>query len=510
MNRPRVWWTSFVGVAFLVSSSCGVDTDGTNQSVASAVSVESDFRVVDRGFQDGRSATAGWAGTRYEISSAFTKPWPIEFSRKELIDTAMARMNEYLDANSTPRGAENFRLHFDDSLSASDRSWITDLATLSVNSLRPLVSARMDLIVGEPTFISSTIEALDLDQDTSNFCGLNMSEGAVSACADFGLSVVSYGETVASGELAASGSLASIGPHELFHSAQDNLLWKQGWVDHVEFHSKFVPIWFTEGSAEFFGYAVSDHADVASYYVSPWEWWYYLPNPDIGLAEYDSRLPFPHPPEDYWMGQMASEYIVANVGFEKLMDIWSRMGDGADFATAFEGAVGLSLSMFYETFDAAYRHMFYVNDDLTIYSNRECPDSWDCSVFRGEPEFEAKILAQSEQTSGVDGPCFRSDVSWWNDCLDIDIDLPAVAENSDHGRPVEWERITPSNSCAEMWGVDGFESGIAATFDLRVEAGAPSAEVSTQWYAKLHRLDVDLDGVICSTEAPEGEPRRSP
>lgn len=82
------------------------------------------------------------------------------------------------------------------------------------------------------------------------------------------------------------------------------------------------------------------------------------------------------------------------------------------------------------------------------------------------------------------------------------VKLPSVPENSDHGRPVDDpERIGPPT--CEGLASTGLRSGIAGSFALRDAAGAPSAMVSTQWYAKLFRLDTNNDGVLCSPEAPE-------
>lgn len=82
------------------------------------------------------------------------------------------------------------------------------------------------------------------------------------------------------------------------------------------------------------------------------------------------------------------------------------------------------------------------------------------------------------------------------------VELPSVPENSDHGRPVDDpERIGPP-TCEGMAST-GLRFGIAGSFALRDAAGAPSAMVSTQWYAKLFRLDTNNDGVLCSPEAPE-------
>jgi|GEM_PF-956528 len=94
---------------------------------------------------------------------------------------------------------------------------------------------------------------------------------------------------------------------------------------------------------------------------------------------------------------------------------------------------------------------------------------------------------------------------WWNECDgDCPIDLPNPAEN--FGYPVETDelRVPTFEDCSELESQYGFRNGIAASRELRDRAGAETAIlVSTQWYAKNRSLDRNLDGVLCSCQAPE-------
>jgi hypothetical protein len=49
---------------------------------------------------------------------------------------------------------------------------------------------------------------------------------------------------------------------------------------------------------------------------------------------------------------VATEYIVASVGMESFLKIFSYIGQGQDFSTAFQNATGLNLSDFYQKFEA--------------------------------------------------------------------------------------------------------------------------------------------------------------
>lgn len=100
--------------------------------------------------------------------------------------------------------------------------------------------------------------------------------------------------------------------------------------------------------------------------------------------------------------------------------------------------------------------------------------------------------------------CFDAD-QWWTRCMKPSIPLPAVAENSNHGLPTAYTKITPVFGCDLL--IDAYlprrYDGIAATFSARELYGSPSTMVSTEWYAKLQQLDSNLDGVLCSEATPD-------
>jgi hypothetical protein len=198
------------------------------------------------------------------------------------------------------------------------------------------------------------------------------------------------------------------------------------------------------------------------------------------------------------MGQMATEYLVASLGFEVLLDIYREYGSRGDFEASFEAATGLALSDFYQRFDEAYQNLFSNNVELVEFQNRECHSKSDCTVFRGDAEF----IEQAGQQVGIEMQNPSGD-DWWRDWGAALIELPTEAENSNHGLPVDDPfRIGPP-SCDGLRDQAQIPNGIAATFAYREASGADLAMVSTQWYARLHVLDANLDGVICGPEAPE-------
>jgi len=493
--------------AVLVLSACaplgGTYSEEIIASGEGAGEFSDDIRLIDRGLQEGRSKHAGWpAPENYEVDPVFDTPWPTEITRKKLIDSALARAFQYFDEKVTSQPS-NLTIYFEDTFPEEHHSWVEVMAAVSASFPSDFTDHQFNLMVGEPSWVYEVIEREGFWTEPEGHCGGLTPDGAVGGCASRGAVSANYGETVGSGELDWSGTLPSIVPHEMFHSVQDVLDPNpMGRIPPVgsPIHR---PLWFWEGGAEFFGYAVGDYAGVASYYVSPWEWWYYLPNPDLGLESFAERDLFAVPPEGYWMGQMATEYIVASVGVEGMLGISQGLSDGLTWEEAFESGTGLPLQEFYEFFDEAYKNIFDANEDLKTYLNRECPGQWNCYVQRGSEDFErikADIEAEyaakygdSGAKSADSGP--KCDGEWWT-CFETEVKLPLEAENSDHGRPVDDPNRVGPNYCDGLR-ESRIENGIAASFDYREAAGVPSAMVSTQWYAKLAFLDTNLDGVVC-------------
>jgi hypothetical protein len=166
---------------------------------------------------------------------------------------------------------------------------------------------------------------------------------------------------------------------------------------------------------------------------------------------------------------------------------------------AFEYGTGLPLKDFYVLFDKAYQNIFNSNEDLKTYLNRECPGQWNCYVQRGSEDFDQiaeGIQAESEEKYGRDS----CDGEWWT-CIEIDVELPDQAENSDHGAPLDVEAMFHISSCDELLEGELREFGgvklpIAASFDY-AESIDSDVIVSTQWYSTWFHLDTNADGIVC-------------
>jgi hypothetical protein len=150
--------------------------------------------------------------------------------------------------------------------------------------------------------------------------------------------------------------------HEYFHLVQANLSkTRPGEAERTKGTNassvSAFPAWFLEGSAEFVGYSVGALAQNASYWEGRGKMLTYSPpDPAINknaIADYEIRTCCGNnsPTYPYHIGQIATEYIVASIGFQKMLDIWIDYGTTRNFETSFEKVTGISKVTFYEKFE---------------------------------------------------------------------------------------------------------------------------------------------------------------
>lgn len=117
------------------------------------------------------------------------------------------------------------------------------------------------------------------------------------------------------------------------------------------------PHWLVEGSANFVASAIVSLARNSRYqtarsailWVDPKEMAY-------ALIDYEIRRVSPPLGErlnSYDIGHIATEYLVASVGFQKFLDIWKDYSRTRNFYTSFEKVTGRSVATFYADFESA-------------------------------------------------------------------------------------------------------------------------------------------------------------
>lgn len=406
------------------------------------------------------SAPSALESSVQEESPVAYVQWAIDLDRSALIDQAVSSSHQFFELNEGSKSKVN--LFIDPELSEERQKKVSELAELTVRVFDGYIHPTVDVLVGKyPEFMTATVEANDIvNRGNGRLCGYELSREYVSGCAYQNAFWFGFGNQSDLYE-----SVFQIVPHEMFHNVQFYLH-----PNSVEDDSN-IPGWFIEGNADFFGYSIFEFSGLGKYEIFTEDYWYYLPDPKLGLAHFETRSVAQIPPEYYWMGQIATEYLVANVGVESVLSIWALMGEGYTFADAFENAVGTTLDDFYSTFDQMYEHLFSTNSTITTFENRECPEEWFCG----------------EGQAG----------EWWQ-MLGAEFPLPEVAENDGHATAVSADRVDPPFASCDLMPFE-FQLGVAASHNARASYGS-NVPVSTQWYAQNNHLDTNLDGIACGLE----------
>lgn len=150
--------------------------------------------------------------------------------------------------------------------------------------------------------------------------------------------------------------------HEYFHIVQYQMadrIRKQSIKDGNASSKNLFPAWLVEGSANFVGFSVAAMAMGTTYGESRKAMFGYAPSePSMNrnaLEDYEIRNgPGNNSPTyPYIAGQLASEFIVASVGFEKFLQIFTSFKETNDFEKSFKLAIGISKEDFYEKFEKA-------------------------------------------------------------------------------------------------------------------------------------------------------------
>ena len=136
--------------------------------------------------------------------------------------------------------------------------------------------------------------------------------------------------------------------HETFHFIQQSIAGKSATPDGLG----IAPQWFWEGPAVFVGLQSANHLSLATYSIEGRT--YALnratsgPVASLKLSEVTKNNGSMDP---YGIGAIATEFLVSNVGMEKLMDIYTNLGKKKNFADPFKTATGVELTDFYTMFE---------------------------------------------------------------------------------------------------------------------------------------------------------------
>ena len=256
-------------------------------------------------------------------NSFVSTPFPDEFTRAEMVEAMFKSFNEFIKRKPN---VNSYKLII-------DSEFQTDSAAIS--KLVSDVYSILPFPVGYPTTVvifSDNKEFIEKSIKDNGFAKEGFQESGYFCrnCAGYGWAT-------------SKSPLSSITTHEMFHIWQRAAYQRNSDNGLDPRNPLNPPVWFDEGGADFFGEAMFSKS--SSYYQVPRVRW----QPTFKLKDYTTREIDRYLP--YYLGHAASEYIVASKGMDNFLQVYSNVGKGQDFPTAFENALGITLDAFYLKFD---------------------------------------------------------------------------------------------------------------------------------------------------------------
>lgn len=450
------------------------------------------------------------------LSRAFEEPWPSDVSREELIETALFKLFRDLDSIRNDDCEINPLIFTSEPFLDEHLPLLETISYGMVQSFCNYLTEDIPVIAGRYEFVKEVLasEGLATDDFGGN-CGNEVIQDFASGCAAFGSvwTGIQLG-SIREGSTFVEERRLTIAAHELMHNIHDQINPRgEPGLGSCRGPSNFScagPVWFYEGAGEFFGRAMTQYLGLQNYAT-------FVPNDRNGYflaGEYLSDLDFlttrrnkAFGVENYYSGQIAMELLIANRGLIPVLGIWENLDRGLPFPEAFSESIGISLEAFYDLFatfhDRIYEEAGYCDGKIGCdpWTPPTALPDWYANVPEGDPQnLDNPTRASS---NSLDEGCLEANELWWSRCTELELGIPDVAENSDHGYPLEYQRIAKIDSCSEIELIGLDLDGWAMTFDAREKTGASRANVSTQYYAALRYLDLNFDGVVCSSQAPD-------
>jgi len=250
--------------------------------------------------------------------------WSTNFNLVAMSNASQANFTKWVSSHKAPTQAEYYT-------DISDRRFLKSYlySANSVEAINP--NAKL--------FFSSTEQSTRALMD-ANHTSYNLNNGILcySSPGVIGCNMLDNTGIVILNGASHSIFSESVLPHENFHSVQSYLGKYDGRVHRA------LPVWFVEGSADYFGYMSYANANNKKYSSI-------RSSIDRGpettgmLAEYDSYSKYP-----YNIGRVAVEYLVASKGFDAVVQVFADYGNGISFENSFEKTFDISLKEFYTKF----------------------------------------------------------------------------------------------------------------------------------------------------------------
>ena len=272
-------------------------------------------------------------------------PWATKFETKLMTQTALDATSAYF-GRVTPNS--DYEITIDPQITNSDRAWIISALDYANGLFTNIQRERVKVFLGTShSWSKDTLLAAKLwigDPRASYQCSQGVNDAY---CAERNLVLLIYSDIYApNSQYRWDFGRRSTPAHEIFHTVQFALAGPNvGGNDPMH-----IPRWLMEGSANYFGFYVADRLGFDSYQTGRNQ--QVNTNPAyktiVPLVKYDDFTSDP-----YGIGQAASEYLIASIGFEKFLNIWRFTKSESSFVEGFKKAVGITIDDFYSKFEEA-------------------------------------------------------------------------------------------------------------------------------------------------------------
>jgi hypothetical protein len=136
--------------------------------------------------------------------------------------------------------------------------------------------------------------------------------------------------------------------HETFHFIQKSIAGKSASPDGLG----IAPQWFWEGPSVFIGLQAANHLSLLDYVTEGRAFSVKRANgADVRSLKLSEVTKNDGSADPYGIGAIATEFLVANVGMEKFMDVYNNIGKNMKFTDAFKAGTGVELTDFYTMFE---------------------------------------------------------------------------------------------------------------------------------------------------------------
>ena len=265
----------------------------------------------------------------------FAQPFPDKFNRVDMVTTALENFYQDLGLNA---------------VQAQPKLVIDPKYQVNMPEIRILVSTSYSALPFPQDYMK-TIVVISNDNRFAEEQVRNQGFDVSDVLKATGGRLVG---TAGSGWAVADFARKSDIPHEIFHVWQRAAYNRTGNNGPDTSNPMNPPVWMDEGSAEFFGYAIMRKISIRNLYpglsAPPTGFSY---QPLINYSSWNQNRTAP-----YDLGRLATEYIVASVGWRSFLQIFSNVGAGQNFPDSFRDATGITLAEFYAKFDKNIYNMF--------------------------------------------------------------------------------------------------------------------------------------------------------